>query len=117
MWQHLREPWFFKSGGKSSGLYMTMDGGDSWEKLDHKNGLPKGELGRMGLAFAPSQTNIVYAYVESKENAVYQSTDGGYHWQRKSKKGQDIGGRPFYYADIYVDTKNENRLYSIESGV
>jgi len=117
MWEHRRWPWFFKSGGAGTGLYMTNDGGDSWTQVKHK-GLPKGELGRMGLAIAPSNTNYVYAYIESSSNAVYRSTDGGYTWERRSKpKDRNIGGRPFYYADIYVDSQNENRVYSIASEI
>ena len=117
MWHHLREPWFFKSGGEGSGLYITNDGGDNWEQIECGSGIPCGELGRIGVAFAPSNSDVVYAYIESKENAVYRSDDGGFTWKRKSKSKQDIGGRPFYYADIYVDVKNENRLYSIATEV
>ena len=116
MWEHHRWPWYFKSGGKGTGLYLTNDGGKTWEKVN--KGLPKGELGRIGLSFAPSQPNIVYAYVESASNAVYRSTDGGLSWKKRSRPGDSrIGGRPFYYADIYVDVKNENRIYSIASTV
>ena len=117
MWEHFRDPWFFKSGGAGSGLYMTLDGGKTWKQLTPQDGLPKGELGRIGLSVAPSNPDFVYAYIESNENAVYRSEDGGFSWKRRSKKGEDIGGRPFYYADIYVDTKNENRLYSIATEV
>lgn len=117
MWHHLREPWFFKSGGEGSAMYVSNDGGDSWEQIKCDSGLPCGELGRIGVAFAPSNPEVVYAYIESKENAIYRSDDGGYTWKRKSKSKQDIGGRPFYYADIYVDVKNENRLYSIATEV
>lgn len=116
MYEHRRWPWFFKSGGPGSGLYLTNDGGATWEKIS--KGLPKGELGRIGLSFAPSKPNIVYAYVESTSNAIFRSEDGGLSWTRRSRPGDsNIGGRPFYYADIYVDTKNENRIYSIASEV
>lgn len=118
MWEHRRWPWFFKSGGPGSGLYRSIDGGDSWVQIKTEAGLPEGELGRIGLSFAPSNSDYVYAYIESKDNAFYQSTDGGYSWSRRSKKKDRlIGGRPFYYADIYVDSKNENRIYSIASTV
>ncbi len=117
MYQHRRWPWFYKSGGPGSALHITYDGGETWKQLTEKNGLPGGELGRIGLAIAPSDPSIVYAYIESKENAVYRSNDGGENWKRVSGEGQAIGGRPFYYADIYVDTQNENRLYSIASEV
>ena len=116
MWEHQRWPWYFKSGGAGTGLYLTVDGGDTWEQVS--KGLPKGELGRIGLSFAPSKRDLVYAYVESKSNAIFRSEDGGVSWTQRSKAGDsNIGGRPFYYADIYADTKNENRLYSIASEV
>jgi len=57
----------------------------------------------------------VYALVESKKNAIYRSSDGGYSWEFRGDK--NIGGRPFYYADIFVDPANENRLYSLHSRV
>ena len=117
MWEHRRWPWYFNSGGPSSGIYMSLDGGDNWKALDETNGLPKGDLGRIGLAFAPTNSDIVYAYIESQENAIYRSEDGGFNWKRVSQKKQPIGGRPFYYADIYVDSKNENRVYSIATTV
>ncbi len=112
MWEHKRDPWFFKSGGPGSGLYMTHDGGDNWKRISEEDGLPKGELGRIGIAVARSRPNIVYALVESKKNALYRSEDGGFKWKKINDKG-DIGNRPFYYSDIYVDPQNENRVYSI----
>lgn len=112
MWEHKREPWFFKSGGKGSGLYMTHDGGDNWKKITDEDGLPKGELGRIGVAIAPNKPNIVYALVEAKKNALYKSIDGGFKWAKINDKS-DIGNRPFYYSEIYVDPQNENRVYSV----
>ena len=112
MWEHRRYPWTFTSGGPGSGLYITHDGGKTWEQRTDEDGLPKGDLGRIGLAIAPSNPDRVYAHVESKKNALYRSDDGGFTWTMVNDKGE-IGNRPFYYADIYVDAKNENRLYSI----
>lgn len=118
MWEHRRWPWFFKSGGPGSGIFVSFDGGDTWTRRTSADGLPEGDLGRIGLAIAPSDPQRVYAYVESKSNAIYRSDDGGFTWTQASKKGDGgIGGRPFYYADIYVDPKNENRIYSIHSTV
>ncbi|NNF34657.1 MAG: hypothetical protein HKN68_11135, partial [Saprospiraceae bacterium] len=114
MWEHRRWPWFFKSGGEGSGVYRSTDGGESWNRINGDSGLPTGEIGRIGLSFAPSKPDYIYAYIESKENAIYQSVDGGYSWSKRSKPGDElIGNRPFYYADIYVDVVNENRIYSI----
>ncbi len=115
MWQHHRQPWFFKSGGEGSGLYMTIDGGENWKLIGDKEGLPKGEIGRIGLAISKSNPEYVYALVESKKNAIYRSTDGGYKWEKRGEK--NIGTRPFYYADLFVDSKNENRVYSLFSFV
>jgi len=112
MWEHKRDPWFFKSGGSGSGIYMTYDGGENWKKLDDSDGLPKGELGRIGLAIAKNKPEIVYALVEAKKNALYKSEDGGENWKKINDKS-DIGNRPFYYSEIYVDPQNENRVFSI----
>lgn len=116
MWEHRRQPWTFKSGGPGSGLFLTYDGGKTWKKIGNKEGLPEGELGRIGLAIARNKPEIVYALVEAKKNALYRSEDGGEKWMKVNDKAE-IGDRPFYYHEIYVDTKNENRLYSIFSVV
>ncbi|MDZ7716068.1 MAG: hypothetical protein U5J95_07640, partial [Balneolaceae bacterium] len=117
MWEFKRWPWFFESGGEGSGLYMTLDGGETWKEITSEDGLPEGNLGRIGLAIARSNTDRVYAWVESKDNAMYRSDDGGYTWEETVKMSEDnaMGNRPFYYAEIYVDPKNENRVYSLYS--
>lgn len=115
MWEFGRKPWFFNSGGKGSGLYLTYDGGENWKKLTEENGLPEGDLGRIGIAFAASNPDYIYALVEAKENGLYRSVDGGEHWTLISDK--NIGNRPFYYAELYVDPKNENRLFNLHTYV
>src|SRR5258706_4057658 len=117
MWQHRRWPWTFKSGGPGSGLHVTFDGGATWKKLTNKDGLPEGELGRIGVTIAASKPDIVYATIENKKNALYKSTDGGFKWEMVNDKMSEIGDRPFYYADIHADPLNENRLYTIYSEV
>ncbi len=112
LWEHKRDPWFFKSGGEGSGLFITHDGGKTWKERTEKDGLPKGELGRIGLAIAPNKPNIVYALIEAKKNALYKSIDGGVTWKKINDKS-DIGNRPFYYSDIFVAPNNENRVYSV----
>jgi photosystem II stability/assembly factor-like uncharacterized protein len=113
MWEFGRKPWTFNSGGEGSGIYVSYDGGDSWEKRTSEDGLPEGNLGRVGLAIAPSKPNMVYALVEAKKNGLYKSTDGGFTWKLVSDK--NIGNRPFYYADIFVDPQNENRIFNLWS--
>jgi len=116
MWEHRRYPWTFNSGGPGSGMFITYDGGKNWKKITSKEGLPEGDLGRMGLAIAPGKPEMVYALVESKKNALYRSVDGGEKWTMINDKSE-IGDRPFYYFEIYVDPKNENRIYTIFSEV
>ena len=112
MWEHKRDPWFFNSGGKGSGLFISYDGGENWKEKTEEDGLPAGELGRVGLAIAKNKPNVVYALVEAKKNALYKSVDGGEKWKKVNDKN-DIGNRPFYYSDIRVDPQNENRIYSV----
>ncbi|NJC27637.1 VPS10 domain-containing protein [Neolewinella antarctica] len=110
-WTFDRDPDYFNSGGTGSGIWVSHDGGDNWERRTAKSGLPKGDLGRIGLAIAASSPNIVYALVEAKVNGLYKSTDGGATFKLVST--EDIGNRPFYYAELYVDPKNENRIYNV----
>ena len=113
MWEHKRDPWFFNSGGEGSGVHITYNGGETWTKVTEEDGFPKGILGRVGVAIAPSKPNVVYALVEAKKNALYKSTDGGFKWKMINDDMNQIGGRPFYYGEIYVDPENENRVFSI----
>lgn len=112
MWEFGRTPWFFNSGGKGSGIHITHDGGETWSRVSSDDGLPKGDLGRMGIAISASNPDIVYALVEAKENALYKSYDGGQKW-RKISTDDNMGNRPFYYSEIYVDPHNPDRLYSL----
>lgn len=112
MWEFWRKPWFSYSGGKGSGLYTTLDGGANWKRGTEEDGLPEGDLGRIGVAISRSNPSVVYALVEAKENALYKSFDGGSTWKKHSTH-RNIGNRPFYYGEIYVDPQNENRIYSI----
>ncbi|MCF8406363.1 MAG: hypothetical protein K9G06_00680 [Chitinophagaceae bacterium] len=113
LYEHHRTPYYFVSGGKGSGIYITSNGGAQWEKLSDANGLPAGELGRVGLAIAPSNPNRVYAKVEAKKNALYRSEDGGMHWKMINENPRFTNNRPFYFQDLAVDTKDPDRLYNI----
>ena len=113
MWEHKRDPWFFSSGGEGSGMYITCDGGETWKQKTSEEGLPDGELGRIGIAIAQNKPEIIYALIEANKNGLYKSMDGGDTWKLVSENMDEIGNRPFYYAEIYVDPQNENRLFSI----
>ena len=114
MWEHRRWPWFFVSGGPGSGVYISSDGGEKWEKLTEKNGLPAGDLGRCGLAFATNRPETVYALVEAKKSVILRSIDGGWNWQVVNNT-DNIDNRPFYYSRIWVNPENENVLYMLAS--
>jgi len=116
MYDFMRQPWTFRSGGPGSGLYITHDGGETWKRVNEKDGFPKGELGRIGVTVTASQPNRVYAIVEAKESGFYRSNDGGLTWQRVSTDA-NAGNRPFYYHEIYAHPYNENRVYSIWSQI
>nr|MCU0395717.1 hypothetical protein [Chitinophagaceae bacterium] len=112
MWQHQRTPWSFTSGGPGSGFYMTWDGGKNWKKLGKAEGLPD-TTGRIGIAIAPSDPDVIYAMVEATKNGLYRSEDGGMKWTLVNSDPQWVTNRPFYFQDIMVDPQNENRLYNI----
>lgn len=112
MWEYRRWPWFFHSGGPGSGLFITHDGGATWKRLTEEDGLPKGELGRNGVAFSRSNPSTVYALVEAEKSAMLRSTDGGRKWETMNEE-PNVNSRPFYYADIRVDPKEPNRVYSL----
>ena len=113
MWQHRRTPWSFTSGGPGSGLFITVDGGRNWKKLAKEDGLPAGNLGRSGIAFARSMPSRVYAMIEASKNGLYKSDDGGLKWELVTAEAAIVTNRPFYFQDLAVDPKNENRVYSI----
>jgi len=113
MWEHRRTPWDFLSGGAGSGLFTSKDAGETWQELTTRNGLPEKPYGRIGLAIAPSNPTIMYALIESEKNALFKSENGGQNWQRINEK--TIGSRPFYFAEMKVDPKEESRIYNLYS--
>ena len=96
----------FAAGGGGSGIWRTTDGGDTWSRLEE--GLPEGELGRIGLDVYRRDGNLVYAVVEAHEGSgVYRSTDRGETWEMMS----DRNPRPMYFSLIRIDPNNPDRIY------
>ncbi|HEX4964237.1 MAG TPA: hypothetical protein VF173_25670 [Thermoanaerobaculia bacterium] len=116
MWQFRRWPWFFKSGGPGSGLYVTWDGGKTWKPITQEDGLPKGDLGRIGVAVSPSHPEVVYATVEAEKSAVVRSDDGGRTWKIVNQR-YDANPRPFYFSHLRVDPELSDRIYSLDFNV
>jgi len=114
MWQHRRWPYFFKSGGPGSGMYISWDGGASWTRKTEDDGLPKGELGRITIAPSAAEPGRVYALVEAEKSAMLRSIDGGVSWTRANEQ-YDIAVRPFYYNEVAADPENPERVYNIAS--
>lgn len=108
MWSFRRRPWTFDSGfNGNSGLYKTSDGGANWEKLS--NGLPAEKLGRIAVAVAPSNSQRVYASVETGTEATkgfYRSNDGGASWEM-SDQSFNTYVRPFYFSELEIDPSND----------
>jgi len=92
-------------GGPESAIYKSVDAGASWTKL--KKGLPKGDVGRIGLALSPANSNILYAVIELPESkgGFYRSVDMGESWEKRSNK---VAGSPQYYNEIYADPINQD---------
>ena len=106
MYQRQRTGFGFAAGGGGSGLWRTTDGGENWTRLEE--GLPEGELGRIGLDIYRRDGNLVYAIVEAHEGqGVYRSTDRGETWEFMS----DRNPRPMYFSLIRIDPNNPERIY------
>jgi photosystem II stability/assembly factor-like uncharacterized protein len=106
-YQRRRHVWTLINGGPESGLHKSTDGGKTWRKLS--SGLPAGDVGRIGLAIAPSTPNLVYAIIESTEGkgGIFRSADFGETWE----KANPFDSQAQYYAHLVVDPKNPDRIY------
>ncbi|MGP8215480.1 MAG: WD40/YVTN/BNR-like repeat-containing protein, partial [Bacteroidia bacterium] len=124
MWQAHRTPYSLSSGGKGSGLYKSIDGGDTWKLISQNPGMPVGITGKVICTISAANPNRLYAIVESKNGGVFRSDNAGKTWTVVSKQN-DLTQRPWYFSGIYADPKNENTVYilnvefwkSIDGGV
>ena len=111
MWEFRRTGWSFDSGGENSALYKSIDGGKTWDKIH--NGFPEGKLGRMGIAIAKSNPDVLYTVIEAeqkKDKGLYRSKDLGASWEQMNNDFE-ITVRPFYFSRLVVDPRNENVIY------
>ncbi|HXV59433.1 MAG TPA: glycosyl hydrolase [Vicinamibacteria bacterium] len=123
MWEARRSPWSLTSGGEQGGIYVTRDGGESWEKLEHE-GLPSGVTGKIAVDVAPSDGRTVYALIEAEEGGLYRSRDGGESWTRVNGESYLLI-RPWYFTHLTIDPTNPDvvwapslqMLKSIDGGV
>lgn len=109
--QRRRHEWTYLGGGPESGLHISRDGGKNWKKIS--NGFPQGELGRISFATAKNTSGLIYAIVEGNKDqgGVYVSSDFGASW--KKTNGFQTSGN--YYQEIFVDPKNDKRLFFMDT--
>jgi photosystem II stability/assembly factor-like uncharacterized protein len=115
MWEHQRLPWKVISGGSGSGLYKTTDGGVTWNQIH--NGLPK-EKGKMAVAVSRSNSEKVYALVESDSNkelgGLFVSNNAGRNWSKISSDHSLIQ-RAWYYIELFIDPTDEEKVYVLNA--
>src|SRR5439155_12100953 len=106
-YQRRRHVWTLIDGGPESALYKSTDAGQHWTKL--KTGLPTTELGRIGLAMAPTNPDLIYAIIESidKKGGIFRTLDQGTTWEKRN----DFDSQAQYYSHLGVDPRTADRLY------
>lgn len=110
LWEAFRNPWKMSSGGPGSGLYKSTDGGETWENISRRPGLPKGVLGKIGVAVSPANSDRVWAIIENEHGGVFRSDDKGKTWERINKD-RSLRQRAWYYTHIVADPKDEDIVY------
>ena len=111
-WDHQRLPWYVRSGGNGSGIWKTVDGGKTWNKLE--DGLPNALMGKIGVAVSRANSKVVYAIIESDEGGLYKSEDAGDSWTLVNED-RVLRARSWYYMHIYTDPSDENLVYVLNA--
>ncbi len=111
-YQRRRHVWTLINGGPESAIYKTTDGGKNWIKLS--NGLPGGDVGRIGLAVSPVNPDYVYAIIEAADDngGFFRSTNRGASWNKQSNY---VANSPQYYQEIVADPVLSDRVYSLDT--
>ena len=112
MWEAKRNFWNVSSGGPGSGLFRSTDGGDTWEEISTKPGLPTGMLGKIGVSISPARSGRVWALVEAEgdKTGLYRSDDFGMRWTMVSPN-RDLMHRPWYYTHVFADPGHGDTVY------
>ena len=112
-WQRHRNVAAYMGGGPGTGLHRSTDGGETWEKLSR--GLPKSDMGKIGLAISPQRPDVLYAAIEldRRTGGVYRSTDRGSTWEKRSQAVAGATG-PHYYQELYACPHEYGRLYLVD---
>ena len=114
MWQVVMKPWGMTSGGPGSGIWTTRNGGDTWKKVEHV-GLPKAPIGKIGVAIAPTNSNRIFALIQTlDQGSLWRSDDAGATWNVVSWQRALIG-RAGYYLHLAVNSGNEDEVYVANS--
>ncbi len=112
-YQRRRHAWGFLAAGPKSGIWKSADNGKTWRQVT--TGLPKGDVGKIGLAVTPADPSLVYATIEAseEERGFYRSTDGGESWEKRN--GYISGGTgPHYYQEIEASPTDPHRVYQMD---
>lgn len=109
MWDNQRTAWALRSGGPGSGIWRSVDGGESWEQLTE--GLPEG-AGKIGVAASPAKPGLVWAIIEAEGDTggLYRSDDGGDSWKQVNKE-RLLRARSWYYMHIFADPNDADTVY------
>jgi len=110
LWEAIRRPHQLISGGEGSGLFRSADGGDTWTEISRNRGLPKGVLGKIGVAVSPARPDRVFALVEAIDGGVFRSEDGGVSWS-KGSEDRELRQRAWYYTHIFADPKDPETVW------